>query len=972
MRFEITSKLSSTHTRGFSLVLLPLGYLMPLISFGGAIQGAIVWMVGALVEGMLALIGTIFVGITRYILAFPQPTSIQSLSNYYDKMIPLFILVFLLGSATFFVYMQLFPDSTQADPYRLIERGLGGVILVILGKPLFDNAVYLTNVIIRFLMPGSYSLDVVSGGLAALMGFTGSGGGAGQGTVELGLTLMGSLLFAIFAGWSTLITVFFFWIVLAMRMLVVFVVFGLFPLLVAFWIFDMGVMKYSSQAASLAFKVAGFLLVIGILISGILAVGDQVAGQGITEEGPFSDVADQVQGNATNNTSQSSNSSQGGNQAALAASVASGNGGGSASSLEGGQFQSGPPTGEAGNGSSNGSEGNATGGGANNSANASNMDSVNATGAEVAESSGSKAGVMLRIFSYIGSMWLAIALTMSGLGVVISTGSAGSRAGGRRSSGQQNSSSDSGSDSSGSGALTGAAGGAAVMQGGDSDQKGVVHGDGTTETSGRGSVSDGNVTGDQLEDVSTGSMGEMPEMSLRDKGKAAFGGAAAGVAGGVSRATPDKVKDAAQSGSEAVQDVGESVKESAPGQAASWGYEKGAPYAQAAGRTAKGAAKTYGKMFAEEDPVRAAQIGVDGMRRSPIGDPRRSNATGGVKESYLPDSEEEEEATEGAEEADTQGEEPETREEMGPYQSEEGYEEQGYEYSNQEDTGSREMAEAGTTQDRHPTGPYQDPGAYEGSSQSEPVQASEVPDYEDLDSHQQAAVDAGRAIEDAATMEYDESQQDPIPEDDLNGNADVPTDDMDGGVGTMTGDESGDETWGANAEQNWTPSEDYEGDYKAGTEVQYSGERETGDGSTESYEGEGAVLGEMDDGSLKVAEREDGTPEGQPSEDSTVAKVPKDAVDSVRDPASGSGAGASGKAGNSPANSSTPVSDSTDSGGQPVPPEGSWNNEPESTTSTPSNEAAEYSEPDSSDDTESAQDDTSESTDSEETDSENN
>lgn len=538
---------------GLPLVLVPL-------QLSEGIRSVLIWLIEALTEGFFAFLGTVFTELTSAFLFPRNPRELVRLNNYYDGLLILFIIILLLGGGIFLVYMQLFPGSSDADPWRVAERALAGILLVVLGKWIIGTSVWLTNVIGQSLMPDTYSLDVVTGGWGALLGF-------GDAAAELTLSTFSGLILAVFGGTSTFFTLATFFTVLGMRMLAIYVLYGLFPLLVGLWIFDMGILKYGAQFARFAFKVTAFLLIIGIVISGILATGNAVAGAGNTDL--FVDL---------NNTN--------------------GSGGGSlsiAGPARGGQFQT-------------------DGGNAN--------DSVNATAERVAETPGGAAGVMTRMLAYIGSLWLSVALTMSGLGVMISTGGGGGRGGGGRKPVAQSRSSPAGGSGvrrDRGGAATGSTIGATAATTASDDT-----------TGGTGGVLDASVTGDRLEDV------PVDDLSLSRKASTAAEGVASSAASGAGRVTghvPDSVTDSVESGAERFQDVTDSVGDSSPARAASWGYEQTAPYAQAAGRTAKGVAKTYGRMFAEEDPVRSAQIGLNAMRRSPVGDPRRSNVTGSTIDS---------------------------------------------------------------------------------------------------------------------------------------------------------------------------------------------------------------------------------------------------------------------------------------------------------------------------------------------------
>lgn len=534
---------------GLPLVLVPL-------QLSEGIRSILIWLIEAMTEGFFAFLGTVFTELTTAFLFFRNPLELEKLNNYYDGLLILFVLILLLGGAAFLVYMQLFPQSPDADPWRVAERALAGVLLVMIGKWVVGTSVWLTNVIGQYLMPDTYSLDVVTGGWGALLGF-------GDAAAELTLSTFSGLILAVFGGTSTFLTLATFFAVLGMRMLAVYVLYGLFPLLVGLWIFDMGILKYGAMFSRFAFKVTAFLLIVGIVISGVLATGNAVAGAGNTDL--FVDL------NSTNGSGSGSLSMAG--------------------PARGGQFQT--------------DGGNAT-------------DGVNATAERVAETPGGAAGVITRMLAYLGSLWLSVALTMSGLGVMISTGSGGRGGGGGKPVARSSPAGGSGVRRDRGGTATGSTIGSTATTASDDT------------TGGTGGVLDASVTGDRLEDV------PVEDLTLRDKAGAAAEGAASSVGSGADRVTghvPDSVAESAADGADRFRDVADTVAESPAGRAATWSYETAAPPARAASRTAKGAAKTYGKMFAAENPVRSAKIGLEAMRRSPVGDPRRSNVTGSTIDS---------------------------------------------------------------------------------------------------------------------------------------------------------------------------------------------------------------------------------------------------------------------------------------------------------------------------------------------------
>ncbi|MGB9951157.1 hypothetical protein ACOZ4F_01985 [Haloarcula marismortui] len=62
-------------------------------------------------------------------------------------------------------------------------------------------------------------------------------------------------------------------VVLVARQVLVYLTYGLFPLLIIFWVADVGPLKYAKEFAEQLFKATGMLIPGGILVAGIFAVG---------------------------------------------------------------------------------------------------------------------------------------------------------------------------------------------------------------------------------------------------------------------------------------------------------------------------------------------------------------------------------------------------------------------------------------------------------------------------------------------------------------------------------------------------------------------------------------------------------------------------------------------------------------------------------------------------------------------------
>lgn len=170
--------------------------------------------------------------------------------------------------------MQVLPGASRLDPHRLGERALLATVgLVVVNPPgsgggLFgDGAVAwafaLTNAIqrlyLRHASQTAIAFDVGSLGDATGTVFA-TAFAAGLLAIVLAVTILPAVL------------------VLAVRQLTLFAVYALFPLLALLWIVDAGPLKYGHLVATMTFRAAGTLLVLGVLVSGVLAASVGILG----------------------------------------------------------------------------------------------------------------------------------------------------------------------------------------------------------------------------------------------------------------------------------------------------------------------------------------------------------------------------------------------------------------------------------------------------------------------------------------------------------------------------------------------------------------------------------------------------------------------------------------------------------------------------------------------------------------------
>jgi len=247
----------------------------PLIDFLAPLKAAYEWFVGKIVKGLLSVIESILIGITRQFLFFENPRNRPALTELYDAMTYLFIGMLSLAILAYALAMQIFPSSPKVDPYRFGERILGALVFVITGKIVLAEIIDLTQFVgEHYLYPkGGMHINWASGWLGTVMG----GVGAVWASLPLAISLVGTILTSFIV----------FWVILAMRMLLIYTIYALFPLFMGLWIFDFGPGKYGKMIADLSFKIFAVLLAFGIIIPAILAVGSGLASSNGASAGSF-------------------------------------------------------------------------------------------------------------------------------------------------------------------------------------------------------------------------------------------------------------------------------------------------------------------------------------------------------------------------------------------------------------------------------------------------------------------------------------------------------------------------------------------------------------------------------------------------------------------------------------------------------------------------------------------------------------
>lgn len=257
-----------------------------------------------LLHGMFGAVGILFSAPVEYILTgFPTPGSLGGLGELWVSLIPVYWGILTIGGMVYFGGSMLFPEAEEADPFRFGERVLVSTVVLVATSPMlpsadwlpgdsadgYSMAVYLVNNVItdHILAQSSFNINFVENSFGQLLAAQAASGLiVGVGAIAVLYTGGGFLV-------GILITVGLFYVLLSMRMILIYTVYGLMPLLLAMWVVDIGPFKYAKTTAEMVFKLTAILLLLGIVIAGIMAATGAIAGGSHGESVSFADDLDE-------------------------------------------------------------------------------------------------------------------------------------------------------------------------------------------------------------------------------------------------------------------------------------------------------------------------------------------------------------------------------------------------------------------------------------------------------------------------------------------------------------------------------------------------------------------------------------------------------------------------------------------------------------------------------------------------------
>ncbi|WP_181685388.1 hypothetical protein [Halorhabdus salina] len=197
-----------------------------------------------------------------------DPAHLQPFEDIWTVGVFIYFSFLTLFAASTLGLAQVFPGAQQTDPTRFVSRAIAATLSLWIvnppgwGSDLFSKGAFgwafvvVNEICTLYLDQVGTTLSFQSDTLA---------GALGGGFVLLG--------FALFLGVPLLVFEFILLALLVARQVIILLTYGLYPVLIVFWVADAGPLRYGKQLSSKLVKTAITALVGGILIAGIFTTG---------------------------------------------------------------------------------------------------------------------------------------------------------------------------------------------------------------------------------------------------------------------------------------------------------------------------------------------------------------------------------------------------------------------------------------------------------------------------------------------------------------------------------------------------------------------------------------------------------------------------------------------------------------------------------------------------------------------------
>jgi hypothetical protein len=244
--------------------------MIPPVLIAGIIQDGFKWIVKnlllALVEALFEIVAWFVAGGPTRSLLLLDPNRkhnmasdnmMPGLEQIYSDMVPVFFAGLSLVILASLLARMFFPNSEQTDLQKLSQRVIAAIFVVILGQwiwwGIFEAYYAVGNAV--WLAGGDMAPAVETASAGTFIG------------------VVAMLAIMVYFSSTIIMTVLLFWVILAMRLVFIGVVYAFTPIWMLLWVPQGGIGKYTNQITGIVFSMGSLLLVLGILLAALFSVG---------------------------------------------------------------------------------------------------------------------------------------------------------------------------------------------------------------------------------------------------------------------------------------------------------------------------------------------------------------------------------------------------------------------------------------------------------------------------------------------------------------------------------------------------------------------------------------------------------------------------------------------------------------------------------------------------------------------------
>ncbi|WP_136688847.1 hypothetical protein [Halorhabdus amylolytica] len=237
-----------------------------LISFG--LDALVEWINTQIFNAVFTLLGYLLNGSMQALLHL-ESTALKQFQDMWELSVYVYFALLTIFALAHLGMFQFFPDDKKSDPYRFAGRALAATLsLFIVNPPGWGPTLWGRGLFAAAFEVSNATIDMFLESTTFTVSASPSTGGVGSFVL---------LLFGVVMGLIVTVGQLVMFVVLIARKVIVYLTYGLYPLLIVFWIGELGPLKYAKAVAEKLFKATGMLIPGGILIAGVFAVGMEFA-----------------------------------------------------------------------------------------------------------------------------------------------------------------------------------------------------------------------------------------------------------------------------------------------------------------------------------------------------------------------------------------------------------------------------------------------------------------------------------------------------------------------------------------------------------------------------------------------------------------------------------------------------------------------------------------------------------------------